>query len=68
MTYRAHIKNGQITLDEPASLPEGAEVNVEVVESGQPVLAKIAELAVAGGLPRDYSEQHEHYIEGTPRK
>jgi hypothetical protein len=32
MTYRAHVKNGQITLDEPARLPEGAEVNVEVVE------------------------------------
>ena len=32
MTYRGHIKNGQIALDEPAQLPEGAEVNVEVVE------------------------------------
>jgi hypothetical protein len=32
MTYRGHVKNGQITLDEPAPLPEGAEVNVEVVE------------------------------------
>ena len=32
MTYRGHIKNGQITLDEPARLPEGAEVNVEVVQ------------------------------------
>ncbi len=32
MTYRGHVKNGQITLDEPTRLPEGAEVNVEVVE------------------------------------
>lgn len=32
MTYRGHIKNGQVTLDEPAQLPEGAEVRVEVVE------------------------------------
>ena len=31
MTFRGHIRNGQITLDEPASLPEGAEVNVEVM-------------------------------------
>lgn len=31
MTYRGHVKNGQVTLDEPAPLPEGAEVNVEVV-------------------------------------
>jgi hypothetical protein len=33
MTYRGHVKNGQITLDEPARLPEGAPVNVEVVEA-----------------------------------
>ncbi len=31
MTYRGHVKNGQITLDQPARLPEGAEVQVEVV-------------------------------------
>jgi hypothetical protein len=32
MTYRGHVTNGQITLDEPARLPEGAEVHVEIVE------------------------------------
>ena len=32
MTYRGHIRNGQITLDEPAPLPEGAQVNVEIVQ------------------------------------
>jgi hypothetical protein len=32
MTYRGHVKNGQIMLDEPARLPEGAAVSVEVVE------------------------------------
>ena len=31
MTYRGHIKNGQVTLDEPARLPEGAEVSVEIL-------------------------------------
>ena len=34
MTYRAHVKNGQILLDEPARLPEGAELNVEIVHRG----------------------------------
>ena len=29
MTYRGHIKNGQITLDEPIELPEGAEVRID---------------------------------------
>lgn len=33
MTYRGHIKNGQVTLDEPAHLPEGAEVKVEILET-----------------------------------
>jgi len=32
MTYSGHIKNGQITLDELVHLPEGAKVNVQVVE------------------------------------
>ena len=31
MTYRGHVRNGQITLDEPARLPEGAAVNVNVL-------------------------------------
>ena len=32
MTYRGHIKNGQVMLDEPAILSEGAQVKVEVVD------------------------------------
>jgi len=31
MTYRGHIENGQILLHEPAPLPDGAEVTVEIV-------------------------------------
>ena len=34
MTYRGHVKDGQIALDEPAGLPEGVEVKVEIVENG----------------------------------
>ena len=69
MTYRGHVRNGQITLDEPARLPEGAEVMVEIVQTVKDdTLARIAGLAVAGGLPRDFSQQHEHYVKQTPRK
>jgi hypothetical protein len=32
MTYRGHVQNGQIVLDEPADLPEGTEVSVELVK------------------------------------
>ena len=31
MTYRGRVRNGQILLDEPVQLPEGAAVNVAVV-------------------------------------
>ena len=30
MTYRGHIENGRIVLDEPADLPEGGRVTVHV--------------------------------------
>jgi hypothetical protein len=32
MTYRGHVKNGQIALDEPAQLPEGVAVSVQLLE------------------------------------
>ena len=31
LTVRARVKNGRLVLDEPTSLPEGAEVELEVV-------------------------------------
>ena len=34
MTYRGHVKNGQIMLDEPAQLPESVPVKVEVLGEG----------------------------------
>lgn len=32
MTYRGHIENGRILLDEPAALPEGTPVDVAVAD------------------------------------
>jgi hypothetical protein len=68
MTYRGHVKNGLIALDDPVQLPEGTEVSILVVDEGQNVLSKVSDLAVPGELPADFSEQHDHYIKGTPRK
>ncbi len=31
MTYQGRVQNGQVVLDDPASLPEGALVRVELV-------------------------------------
>jgi hypothetical protein len=72
MTYRGHIKNGQITLDDPIELPEGVEVNVEIVESceGEPTIwNKLLELAgTVEGLPTDMAENHDHYLYGAPKR
>ncbi|HEY2416128.1 MAG TPA: hypothetical protein VGI40_28055 [Pirellulaceae bacterium] len=32
MVFRGHVKNGVVLLDEPATLPEGAPVQVELLE------------------------------------
>jgi hypothetical protein len=76
MTYRGHVKNGQIALDEPVQLPEGAQVNVEVVENGQAapsegaptIWEKLLEIAGTVEGPEDWAENHDHYIHGTPKR
>src|ERR1051326_6804047 len=53
MTYRGHVRNGQIMLDEPAGLPEGAEVQINVVKGQSPqVPAAAAEDELATALAR----------------
>jgi hypothetical protein len=32
VALKAHVKNGRLVLDEPTTLPEGAEIRVWVVE------------------------------------
>lgn len=72
MTYRGHVKNGQIALDEPAALPEGVEVTVEIVDRDNDkstIWKKLRELAgTVEGLPSDMAENHDHYLYGTPKK
>ena len=64
MTYRGHVKNGQILLDESARLPEGAAVNVAVLEHEAPKSALWDKLrALAGTVegPEDWARNHDHY-------
>ena len=72
MTYRGHVKNGAIVLDEPVSLAEGAEVNIELLDeqAPEPTLGeKLLKYAgKAKGLPRDASRNLEHYLYGAPRQ
>ena len=45
MIYRGHVKNGVVLVEEPAALPEGAEVRVELVQTiaGQKAIELIEE-------------------------
>jgi hypothetical protein len=74
MTYRGHVKNGQITLDDAVTLPDGVAVNVEVIErqdkisSTEPTIwAKLLELAGTVEGPEDWAKNHDHYLYGTPK-
>jgi hypothetical protein len=72
MTYKGHVENGVVVLDEPAQLPEGTEVEVDLLSDErqgptmQAVLLKYA--GCMSGLPADFAENHDHYIHGTPKK
>jgi hypothetical protein len=78
MTYEGHVQNGAVVLDEPAKLPEGAEVEVAVCElSGStpdekplPTLYERLEsvIGIAEGLRPDFAENHDYYPRGRPKK
>jgi hypothetical protein len=70
MTYRGHIQNGFIVLDETVVLPEGTQVRVEPVgESGRTLADRFGDLiGCVSDLPSDMAENHDHYIHGTPKR
>ena len=67
----AHFDGKQVVLDEP--MPDGVSADTKLrvlVDIGNrpQSLLKIAAMAIDADLPRDYAEQHEHYVKGTPRR
>ena len=79
MTYRGHIKDGLVVLDDPISLPDGTTVTiavrpVDLVACPSPdrkdTLSESL-LRFAGavqGLPSDLARNHDHYLYGTPKR
>jgi hypothetical protein len=70
MVFLGHIENGMAVFDEPASLPDGMKVIVPVDE---PPIATLAEwfkriIGAAQNLPEDMAENHDHYLQGTPKQ
>jgi hypothetical protein len=79
MTYRGHVKNGVVVLDEPAAIPDGSEVEVRPIKAAEgrrksagklPTLAeRLAPfIGVLKGLPPDLAENHDHYLYGVPKR
>jgi len=78
MTYRGHVKNGVVLLDDAVSLPEGAVVRVELIddlsqapneEEGPTLYERLAGvIGQATGLPQDASTNVDHYLYGHPKK
>jgi hypothetical protein len=71
MTYRGQVKNGIVVLEGNPSLPEGAEVELEVIDQKDldalwDDLHKFA--GIAKGLPPDMAENHDHYAHGAPKR
>jgi hypothetical protein len=75
MSLEGHVENGRIVLDEPAQLPEGAKVRVDVVRNPaaspeKPTLYERLQpfVGILDGLPEDAALNHDHYLYGTPKK
>jgi len=74
MTYRGHIENGVVVLDEPADVPEGTVVSVSVFEETAQAHADTLYdhlkpfIGKAEGLPPDLARNHDHYLHGRPKK
>lgn len=78
MIYRGRVKNGGIRLEDSATLPEGAEVEVHLVQEtpGEREAEEIPSLyeqlkgfvGKAEGLPPDASLNLDHYLYGLPKR
>ena len=76
MTYRGHVHNGVVVLEEPIVLPEGASVEIDLVdddkeakESGDTLYEQLAPLVgAAKGLPPDLATNHDLYLHGQFKK
>ena len=75
MTYRGHIHNGVVVLEDPIDLPEGCRVQCELVALEFPhttnatrhggLYADLMEFAgTVKGTPPDGSKNHDRYLYG----
>lgn len=68
---QAHYDGRAIIPDEPVNLESGQKlvVRIELTDQDQPPHAHLLELTRSfPDAPRDLSEQHDHYLYGTPKR
>ena len=77
MVIRGRVKGGRIEVNKKVRLPEGARVEITVLDNGAKAKAKqiptILErlkpiVGKAKGLPRDAAKNLDHYLYGLPKK
>ena len=77
MTYRGHVHNGAVVLDERAALPEGASVEVSVLSEPQtsrsgPSPTFYSEfkdlIGQVKNMPEDGAVNLDHYLYGHPKR
>jgi hypothetical protein len=76
MTYRGHIENGVVVLDESAELPEGVGVEINILagdgaSQGDADNAHARLMRFAGiikDMPEDASLNVDHYLYGHPKR
>lgn len=72
MSFKGHVQNGAVVLDEQASLPEGSEVRVQLanpedqLQSLREGLLRFA--GIVDDMPEGFSTNHDFYLYGTPRE
>jgi len=71
-TYKGHVENGVIVLDERVALPDGTAVRIEPVPSDADLdrlrQGLLSLSGIAKGMPSDMARNHDHYLHGTPKK
>ena len=69
MTYRGHVKDGVVVLDEPLRLPEGTVVHVELVpeQDARTLAERLGDVIGIVDGPSDLAEHHDHYAHGKPK-
>ena len=79
MTYRGHVKNGVVVLEQSDALADGTPVRVQPLKrttrrnNGKKTAATLGQrlmrfAGTAKGLPKDMARNHDHYIRGARRK